>query len=133
MTLSRPQMRKMLKDNPDLKFDGIDENDLQGSDLEARFLELWKRYDGPELAREVEFHPVRGWKFDFLHIPTAIAFEIEGIGGKRSRHTSFKGYKEDALKYSEAALMGYKVIRLVTGFTDEEVMNYVSRLKQLIQ
>ena len=65
----------------------------------------------PEPVTEHKFHPDRKWRFDIAWLDAKVALEIEGgvyIGG---RHTSSKGYLNDIEKYSEAAAMGWLIVR----------------------
>ena len=62
--------------------------------------------------REVRFHPVRRWRFDF--VVQGYAVEIEGGVYRKSRHTTGNGYTKDCEKYNEAALMGWRVLRFTT-------------------
>ena len=48
------------------------------SQLETRFLTIWKKIEGPELVEELKFHPDRKWRFDFAHPSTMVAIEVEG-------------------------------------------------------
>ena len=74
---------------------------------------------GLELVSEYKFHETRGWRADFALIGIGILIELEGIinpmtakPGEKSRHTAFNGYTNDCIKYSEAAILGWRVIRL---------------------
>jgi hypothetical protein len=70
-----------------------------------------------DYLREAEFCPGRKWRFDFLlnHPETSLAIEIEGgTSFGKSRHSSGKGFENDARKYNTAALMGYTVLRFST-------------------
>ena len=84
------------------------------SKLESRFLLLWRVAGGPSLEREVQFHTSRRWRADFAHLESRTLIEIEGgifmRGG--GRHSRGAGYAKDAEKYLEAALAGWRVIRL---------------------
>lgn len=76
---------------------------------------------------EIRFHPTRRWRFDFAWEELRIAVEIEGgtythgqkrfdasAGGnvtQKSRHLTPTGFHEDCIKYAEAALLGWVVIR----------------------
>lgn len=78
---------------------------------------------GIQYVREHMFHNNRRWRLDFV-FPTAekrTAVEIEGItrfgrnkdGSMRlGRHQTHKGIKEDMVKYREAALLGWLVLRV---------------------
>lgn len=83
------------------------------SRLERRFSLLWRSLNGPALESEFRFHPTRKWKADFAHLPSRTLIEIEGGIWIRGRHTTPRGFAADAEKYLEAALGGWRVVRLV--------------------
>lgn len=65
----------------------------------------------PSAITEHKFHFERQWRFDYCWPEYKIALEIEGgafIGG---RHTSGQGFVEDMEKYSEAATLGWLILR----------------------
>lgn len=68
----------------------------------------------PAPESEHRFHPVRKWRFDYAWTNEKLALEIEGGTWTKSRHTSGKGYRNDCIKYSTAAIMGWRVIRCTT-------------------
>lgn len=60
---------------------------------------------------------LKDWRFDFADTENMIAVEIEGgifVGG---RHVNGAGFRADAIKYNEAQIAGWKLLR----FTDREV------------
>lgn len=66
---------------------------------------------------EYVFAPPRRWRFDFAWPPIdglvpAVALEVEGGVWTRGRHTRGAGYVKDLEKYNEAAVRGWKVIRV---------------------
>lgn len=65
----------------------------------------------PGVVDEYKFHPKRRWKFDYCWPDKMIAFELEGGNWTQGRHTRGKGFEGDCEKYSEAAILGWKVIR----------------------
>ena len=70
--------------------------------------------------REVIFRGInndRRWRFDFLLLPAdlKIAIEVEGGVFTHGRHTRGKGFTNDLIKYNEALLMGYSVLRYTTA------------------
>lgn len=70
----------------------------------------------PEPAREHRFHPDRRWRLDFAWIAQKAAIEVEGAIWTGGRHTSGKGFTADCEKYSEALLLGWRVIRVPAGW-----------------
>lgn len=64
-----------------------------------------------EPTREHRFHPVRRWRFDFAWPDCLIAAEIEGGQWIQGRHNRGAGFEADCEKYSEAALLGWRIFR----------------------
>ena len=62
--------------------------------------------------KEVLFHPVRKWRFDFGFIHEKVAVEVEGGVWTRGRHTRGAGFISDCEKYNEATVMGWLVLRV---------------------
>lgn len=79
--------------------------------LEEVFLVQMRAIRLPPAQREYKFHPKRRWKFDFAFPHAMVAVEIEGGTYVRGRHVRPEGFRNDAIKYSEAAILGWKVIR----------------------
>jgi hypothetical protein len=66
----------------------------------------------PEPVAEHRFHPDRRWRFDYAWLDFKVALEVEGgvwVGG---RHTRGAGFVNDMDKYSEAAILGWCVLRV---------------------
>ena len=98
------------------------------SKLEAKFALYWKGCGGPELATEFPFFVTRKWRFDFAHLQTRTAFEIEGGIWTNSRHTRGQGFSNDCEKYNTAVLCGWRVFRLTgkmitTSYVTELIRN----------
>lgn len=91
-----------------------------GSTLERRFLAMWESLGCPELQREYRFDEVRRWRFDFAHVGTQTAIEIEGGLYNNGRHQRAAGYEADAEKYNFATLGGWSVYRLTSGMITPE-------------
>lgn len=83
---------------------------------------------GLELSREYKFHPSRKWRFDWAIPGLKIAVEFEGIISEKSRHTTIPGYSNDAIKYNEAAMLGWTVLR----YTVLNYKNLIVDLKKLV-
>lgn len=91
--------------------------------LEKRFKELW---NGPELVEEYRFCPTRRWRADFAHLATKTLIEVEGGAYSNGRHNRASGFLGDAAKYLEAALLGYRVIRLTSPQLKPETVDRVA-------
>ena len=65
----------------------------------------------PAPVREYRFAAPRRWRFDFAWPHLMLALECEGMG----RHQRFAGYRSDCEKYTQAALMGWRVLRVMSA------------------
>ena len=99
------------------------------SRLENRFETLWRALGGPVLEKEFRFHPVRKWRADFAHLPSRTLIEIEGGIYVNGRHNRGAGFAADLEKYLEAALAGWRVVRLGPN---ELTVPHVERLVALV-
>lgn len=79
---------------------------------ELLFKALWEQQSDIALQTEYRFDGVRKWRFDFAHVESKTAIEIEGKpwGG---RHTRGAGFIKDCAKYFAANAQGWLVIRLI--------------------
>ena len=92
---------------------------------------FWRGLGGPELTPEFRFDPARRWRADFAHLETRTLIEIEGgiflAGG--GRHNRASGFAADTEKYLEAALAGWRVLRLtdrqITAPMVERIIGFV--------
>lgn len=83
------------------------------SKLSDSLLKKIRAAELPEPVAEFEFHPTRGWRFDFAYPGYRVAVEVEGgvwVAGK-SRHNRGAGMVADMEKYNEASLLGWVLIR----------------------
>jgi very-short-patch-repair endonuclease len=107
------------------------------SPLEKKFTLLWVHgiKGTTEVVVEHKFHPVRHWRFDFAHVATKIAIEIEGGSGlvktktgKRvlGHHVQKEGYQNDCEKYNEATRLGWKVFRLTAAMVNATELEKIS-------
>lgn len=64
-----------------------------------------------DCVKELKFHPMRKWRFDYAIPEHKIALEVEGGVWTGGRHTSPKGFLNDIEKYNTATLMGWRVFR----------------------
>ncbi len=81
------------------------------------------------MEKEFRFHPVRKWRADFAHLPSRTLIEIEGGIYVNGRHNRGAGFAADLEKYLEAALAGWRVVRLGSN---ELTTAHVERLVALV-
>ena len=75
---------------------------------------LFSALSVPDCVCEFQFAPPRRWRFDYAWPALWIALEFEGGVWTKGRHTRGKGYSNDCEKYSTAALLGWKVLRITS-------------------
>jgi very-short-patch-repair endonuclease len=110
------------------------------SEPEEHFALLWQAAGGIEsglaLVPEFRFHPTRKWRADFALPTKAVLIEIEGGVHSGGRHTRGTGFSNDAEKYLEATLAGWRIIRLIpsqlTFLTAERILSWISKLPNCI-
>jgi very-short-patch-repair endonuclease len=98
------------------------------SEPEEAFAIAWKALNGPAPEREFEFNPMRKWRFDFCWPDVQIAVEIEGgiyEGDHRGRHMRQLGFTDDCVKYADAALRGWRVVRLTPPMIQPELLKEI--------
>ena len=101
------------------------------SPLAAQFEAMWRQLGGPVLDTEVRFHPDRRWRFDYCHLATRTAIELEGGAYSKGRHTRGKGFVNDCDKYNAASMLGYTVLRLATGMvTHDRLAEIIEHIKE---
>lgn len=95
--------------------------------LASQLLAYSRSKGWPDPTPEHVFHPERKWRFDFAYPTKLVAIEYEGLtGGSGGRHQRLAGFAEDARKYTEAAILGWVVIR-ITAQTVNELWAWLDR------
>lgn len=84
---------------------------MYGSKLERDFHSEWKKVSKAHLTPQHKFHPRRKWRFDFAHLPSLVALEIQGYG---EGHTSYKGMRADYEKHNEAIRHGWVILYIMS-------------------
>lgn len=69
----------------------------------------------PAFVTEHQFHPTRRWRFDFAWPAHKVALEIDGGSGGYGRHSRPGGMRKDHEKFNTAAVMGWRVLRVLRG------------------
>lgn len=82
----------------------------------------------PEPVAEYAFAPSRRWRFDFAWPAARVAVECEGGTWSEGRHVRGDGFERDCVKYNEAALAGWLVLRFTSGQVHSgEAIGFVER------
>lgn len=68
---------------------------------------------------EHRFMATRKFRFDFAWPKRKVALEIEGGTWTHGAHVRGAHYESDCIKYSEAAIMGWKVIRATSNMVND--------------
>ena len=89
------------------------------SGLERHMAVIIRSLELPEPERELRFAPPRRWRFDFAWGERDIAVEVEGGTWTGGRHVTGRGFENDCIKYNQAALMGWMVLRFTEGMLDD--------------
>lgn len=82
------------------------------SEGERAFQYYWRILTGPDLHCEYRFNQNRRWRFDFAHLPSMTAIEVDGGTWVGGRHTRGEGYQNDCIKLNAATLRGWRIFRL---------------------
>jgi len=86
----------------------------------------WSKLPNP--ITEHRFAPPRRWRFDLAWPERMLALEIDGGSWSGGRHTTGKGFEADCEKYSEAAVLGWRVIRVTPRMVvDGRALGYIER------
>ena len=73
----------------------------------------------PESVAEYRFHSSRQWRIDRCWPAHKVGVEIEGGTWSGGRHVRGVGFEEDCVKYAEAALLGWIVLRVTPRMVDD--------------
>jgi hypothetical protein len=85
------------------------------SHLEQKFSQIWtKLYPDIDLHSEFKFCSPRRFRFDFAHIPSKTAIEIQGAIWTSGRHSRGSGLIKEYEKMNLAAFLGWKIFYLST-------------------
>lgn len=96
---------------------------------ENQLFEQIKSFGLKEPVREFKFHQTRKWRFDFAYPEIRLAVEVEGGIWSGGRHTRGAGFEGDCEKYNEAAVDGWRVVRLTPKMVaDLRGVNCIKRI-----
>lgn len=102
------------------------------SHLARSFETFWRQLGGPDLTAEYRFHPTRRWRFDFAHVPSRTAFELDGGTFTHGRHVRGKGFSNDCEKINTAQLLGWRVFRFTADMLDSDPAGHIEPVVKLV-
>lgn len=79
---------------------------------ERIFFQHLQRHGIEKPEREYRFTPFRRWRFDYAWPYKMVAVECEGGAWQYGRHNRASGFLKDLEKYTEAAILGWRVLRI---------------------
>ncbi len=74
-------------------------------------IEIFLTAQGIPFELEYRFMDSRKFRFDVAIVEHKIAIEYEGLFSEKSRHTTHGGYMRDMVKYNEATMRGWRILR----------------------
>lgn len=83
----------------------------------------------PSPETEYRFDPSRRWRFDFAWPDRKVAVEVEGGTWTGGRHVRPAAFENDCVKYAEAAIAGWRVLRVTGDMLDDgRAMTLIARI-----
>ncbi len=98
------------------------------SHLEQQFADLWLNlYPHIDLHSEYRFSPPRRYRWDFCHLESKVAIEIQGgVWMGKSGHSGGTGLVKDYEKLCLAAASGWRVFLLAESMITDEYLGSIS-------
>lgn len=89
-------------------------------------LKAWKL---PPFETEFRFHSTRRWRFDYAWPDYKVACEVDGGGFVGGRHSRGIGMEKDCEKVNEAAILGWRVLRVTPRHVrDGSALSWLERM-----
>lgn len=101
--------------------------------MKAAFETQWRRLGGPELEGEFVFSSIRDWRFDYAHLPSLIAIELEGGTWNNGAHVRGEGYTKDCTKYNAAIHLNWRVFRFTTDMIANDPFGHLLPVVELMR
>jgi very-short-patch-repair endonuclease len=96
--------------------------------LEQQFADLWLTlYPTIDLHSEHQFSPPRRYRWDFCHLESKVAIEIQGgVWMAKSGHSGGTGLLKDYEKLNLAASLGWRVFLLAEAMINDEYLGAIA-------
>lgn len=92
---------------------------MSQSGYEVRLQFEMKALGLPTPEVQYRFAAPRRWRLDFAWLDRGLALEVDGGTWIQGRHVRGKGYEQDVEKLNEAALRGFRTLRVTTGMVKD--------------
>ena len=98
------------------------------SHLEEQFAALWvSLFPAIDLHSEYRFSPPRRYRWDFCHLQSKVAIEIQGgVWMGKSGHSGGTGLLRDYEKLNLAASQGWRVFLLAESMITDEYLGSIA-------
>jgi hypothetical protein len=98
------------------------------SHLEQQFADLWlSLYPDIDRGSEYRFSPPRRYRWDFCHLESKVAIEIQGgVWMGKSGHSGGTGVLKDYEKLCLAATKGWRVFLLADSMINDEYLGAIA-------
>lgn len=90
-------------------------------------LQAWCGANGLTLEHEFRFYENRKWRADWCIKELKVLIEYEGLGFKKTGHTTSEGFTANTEKYNQATAMGYRLFRY-TYLNYKSIINDLNKL-----
>jgi len=95
----------------------------------ADLFELQLKDEKIEYQKEVKFHPIRKWRFDYTIESHKLAIEIMGGIWTGGGHVTGMGYEKDCEKLNNGVILGWRVMYITSKMVrDGSGIEYVKQI-----
>lgn len=103
------------------------------SKWEASFAWHWRLLRGPELAQQTRCVPNRQFRFDFAHLESKVAVELNGGTMSRGRHVRGLAIEDEYEKHNAAQRAGWIVLTFGTKRMQRDMAGIVDEVRAAIE
>ena len=89
----------------------------------------------PAMTTELRFNPPgrRAFRLDWCFLPEKVGIEVQGIGSKKSGHTTFKGYIDDCEKMRDAQEQGWRILYVVPQELENDPSKIINQVLRILK
>ena len=107
---------------------------MSKSELETDFAFQIRVAGLPSPERQYYFHPTRKWRVDFAWPEFMVIVELEGGVWIKGAHIRPVRFIKDCIKYNEAAILGWTVLRFAGAMiTDGVALECLERMLERLR